>query len=115
MIAKHREDRWTTLISNWNPAITTRQKVVSEASNTGQEMGRRHQLIPSTNHSSQRRQRSHERHDLARLGTRRLEMGLHEKGLHKQQTQTTNATHDPDRHDNHSQTNNNSRTINTRD
>ena len=26
MIAKHHEDRWTKLVSNWNPAISTKQK-----------------------------------------------------------------------------------------
>ena len=26
MIAKHHEDRWTKLASNWNPAISTKQK-----------------------------------------------------------------------------------------
>ena len=26
MIAKHHEERWTKLISNWNPAISTKQK-----------------------------------------------------------------------------------------
>ena len=26
MIAKHHDDRWTKLISNWNPAISTKQK-----------------------------------------------------------------------------------------
>ena len=26
LIAKHREDRWTKLITNWNPAISTQQK-----------------------------------------------------------------------------------------
>ena len=42
----------------------------------GQHIGRRYKDIPTTNQSSQRQQRSHERNDLALHCTRRLEMGL---------------------------------------
>ena len=57
-------------------------------------MERRHQLVPTTNHSSLSQQRSHERHDLARRGTRRLEMDSMEgnsvsSGLAQQMRPTT--------------------------
>ena len=88
---------WTKLITNWNPAISTKQK--GEARPTGQEIGRRHQFRLTTNQSPQRRQRSHERHDFAHQCTRWHDTELHGKRLCEQQTQTTNTTHDSDRHD----------------
>ena len=30
MIAKHHEDHWTKLVSNWNPAVSTKQKRVQQ-------------------------------------------------------------------------------------
>ena len=54
--------------------INQAQRVL-EAKKMGQEMGRRHQRIPTTNQNQQRQQRSHERHDLAHYGERQLEMG----------------------------------------
>ena len=49
-------------------------------------MGRRPRHLLTTNQIQQRQQRSHERHDLARHGTRWLEMGLYGKRSLKQQT-----------------------------
>ena len=58
----------------------------------GQEMGSRHQHRPTTN----RQQRSFERHDLAHHSTRWLDAELHAKPQCKQQTLATTATLDPD-------------------
>ena len=33
MIAKHHEGRWTKIVSNWNPAVSTKQKGYCSTSN----------------------------------------------------------------------------------
>ena len=75
MFAKHHEDRWTNLVHNWNPAVSTKRKGVPETRKTGQEMGRRPQHPLVARRIQQRQHRSDERHDLAHYGGRKLEMG----------------------------------------
>ena len=71
MIAKHHEDRWNKLVSNWNPAISTKQKKgTRNKRKTDQEMGRRPPQLRTTRQIQQGQRRSHERHDLAHHGSR---------------------------------------------
>ena len=71
IIATHHEDRWTKLVSNWNPAVPTKQKVVPETRKTGQAMGRRPQHLLAT--------RQIERRNLAHHGGGQFDMGCHGK------------------------------------
>ena len=88
MIAEHHEGRWTERISNWNPAISTKQE------GTKNKVGWPRDGKTTTTHTYQPRQpRSHERHDLAHHGTRWIETGLDGQLLYEQQTQETNTTH----------------------
>ena len=86
MIAKHHEGRWTTLISNWNRAMSTKQ------------IGYRKQGRPArrwvddiNSHfqpTRTNRENNHFTNDW-------LTKALHEKRLREQQTETTCTTHDP--------------------
>ena len=97
MIAEHHEGRWTERISNWNPAISTKQE------GTKKKVGwPRDGKTPTTHTYQPRHPRSHERHDLAHHGTRWIETGLDGQLLYEQQTQETNTTH----HDYDNPTNN---------
>ena len=94
-----------TIHLQMEPSDINQRERISEARKTSQQMGRRHKFILTTNQSPPRRQRTHERPGLAHHGTRLLGMGLRGKRHCEQQTQTTNATHDPNRRDYDNQTN----------
>ena len=76
MIANNHEDRWTKLVSNWNPAMSTKQKRVPGNKEVRQKVGRRPQHLHTTRWSQQGQQQPHEPHDLAHHGGRQLEMGV---------------------------------------
>ena len=80
-VAKHHEGRWDKTDLQLESTDFNQAERVSEARKTSQEMRRLHQFTPTTDQIPQRRQRRHERHDLAHHGTRWLEMGLHGKRL----------------------------------
>ena len=71
--AKHHERRWTKLSLQLESSDGNLAERAPEAWRTGQEMGRRHQRIPTINQNEQRQ--------------RWLEMGLCGKRLCKQRTQ----------------------------
>ena len=103
-ISKHHSDRWTKHISNWSPAISTKQREYWK-------QGRAAKSGNTTSIYTYSQPKSTEMTTISRTarlgsaGTRRLEMVLHGKRLCEQQTHTANKTHDPDRHDNDNQTN----------
>ena len=62
MVAKHHDGRWTKVISNWNPAISTTQKG-GAGSKEDQHRDGKTTSIFTYMPSPQIRERSHERHD----------------------------------------------------
>ena len=102
MIAKHHEGRWTKLVTSWNPATSTKQKGYRKRGSKRWEDDINTSPASSQN---QRKQRRHERRDLAH-GRRWLGMGVHGQRLRKQQNQTTNTANDPHQLDNSSRRNN---------
>ena len=60
MIAQHHEGRWTKIVSNWNPATSTKQKGHRKQGVTSNEKGGPLQHLLATGQNQQRRQRPHE-------------------------------------------------------
>ena len=75
MIAKHHEDRWTKLVSNWNPAVSTRQTGYRKQGRPAKRWEDDLDINLQTDRIQQMQERSHERHDPALYSGRQLDMG----------------------------------------
>ena len=106
MIVEHHEGRWTKLISSWNPAISTKQTGHPETGRTRHDMDDSHTYLQPT-------RTNRENNDLMNDTTwlipapDGLKWDSMEKRCRQQQAQATNTAHDPHRHCNTSQRNNN--------
>ena len=61
MIAKDHEDRWTTVVSNWKPAMSTQQKGTGNSENRAREPGTRREgarlrlrILPASAHAGEK-------------------------------------------------------------